>query len=183
MNRPRDTQRVSEEPAQFSYVDHVGFSVPNLEEAVSFFVRAFGAEELYRSRRVGEGEFMVDTFDAPPDSSFELAMLRLPPNINVELFQWTGATPAAILPPPLYAVGGHHLCLYAEDIEVAYSHLAGLPGVRMLGGIKTVPPGSPVAGTRWTYLVSPWGLHIELVNRADVADGPHFVIPGTSVTK
>lgn len=176
VNRPRDTQRVSEEPARFSYVDHVGFSVPNLDEAVSFFVGAFGAEELYRSRRVGEGAFMLETFDAPSDSSFELAMLRLPPNINIELFQWSVPSEAGTS-PPLYAAGGHHLCLYSDDIEAAYSRLAQIPGVRMLGRIKTVPPGSPVAGTKWTYLVSPWGLHIEIVNRADVGDRPRFIVP------
>ena len=31
------------------HVDHVAFTVPDLDDAVSFFVQGFGAEELYRS--------------------------------------------------------------------------------------------------------------------------------------
>ena len=33
------------------YADHVAFTVPDLDEAVGFFVEALGAEELYRSTR------------------------------------------------------------------------------------------------------------------------------------
>jgi catechol 2,3-dioxygenase-like lactoylglutathione lyase family enzyme len=33
------------------HVDHVAFTVPDLDTAVHFFVQAFGAEELYRSER------------------------------------------------------------------------------------------------------------------------------------
>jgi extradiol dioxygenase family protein len=31
------------------YADHVAFTVPDLDEAIQFFVQALGAEELYRS--------------------------------------------------------------------------------------------------------------------------------------
>ena len=47
----------------------------------------------------------------------------------------------------------------------------------LLGEIKVVGPGSPVAGTRWTYFMTPWGLQMELVDRAGVVDLPEFVTP------
>src|SRR5215472_7643176 len=69
-----------------AYVDHIGISVPDLNTAVSFFCSVLGATELYRSTRSGQGDFMRETFDVDPEASFELCMLRVPPNLNLELF-------------------------------------------------------------------------------------------------
>ena len=33
------------------YADHVAFTVPDLDQAVQFFVQTLGAQELYRSTR------------------------------------------------------------------------------------------------------------------------------------
>ena len=33
------------------HTDHVGLTVPNLEDGIRFFVEVLGAEELYRSER------------------------------------------------------------------------------------------------------------------------------------
>ena len=63
----------------------------------------------------------------------------------------------------------------AANIKAACDYLAAYPRVRLLGEIKAVGPGSPVAGTRWTYLMTPWGLQMELVDRAGVVDLPEFV--------
>jgi len=162
----------------FAYVDHIGISVPDLNAAASFFCSALGATELYRSARSGQGNFMRETFDVDPAASFELCMLRVPPNLNLELFQWSAPT-RRLVPPSASDVGGHHVCVYVDDIDAAYAYLSAIEGVRMLGPIKTVPPGGPVSGTRWTYFCTPWGLQMELVNRAAVVDGPSLVSPRT----
>jgi catechol 2,3-dioxygenase-like lactoylglutathione lyase family enzyme len=159
-----------------SYVDHVGLSVPDLEEAVGFFRDVLGAEELYRSSRGGDPRAMVEAFGVAPESSCTLAMLRLPPNLNLELFQWDGPD-RRLEPPRASDVGGHHLCIYVADADAACAYLRTVPSVRVLGGVKTVGPGSPVAGTRWTYFVTPWGLRMELVERSAVVDPPGFVVP------
>ncbi|BAS12646.1 glyoxalase/Bleomycin resistance protein/dioxygenase [Arthrobacter sp. Hiyo8] len=87
------------------HTDHVGLTVPNLDEGIRFFVEVLGAEELYRSERGPDEEFMPTNFDVPADAKLTLAMLRLPPNLNIELFEWSStqrrgtrrgtATPAA----------------------------------------------------------------------------------------
>ena len=165
----------------FAYVDHIGISVPDLNAAVSFFCSVLGATELYRSTRSGQGDFMRETFDVDPEASFELSMLRVPPNLNLELFQWSAPT-RRLVPPSASDVGGHHVCVYVDDIDAAYAYLSAIEGVRMLGPIKTVPPGGPVSGTRWTYFCTPWGLQMELVNRAAVVDGPSLVSPKDAMT-
>lgn len=159
------------------HVDHAAFTVPDLNEAVSFFVEVLGAEELYRSRRGPDPEFMPLHFNVPPDAALELCMLRLPPNLNVELFQWT-STDQRMEHPRHNDRGGHHLCFVVDDVDDAIAHLEGIAGVRILGGRKEVGPDSPlVAGNRWTYFVTPWGLLIELVDRSRVRHPPNLVGP------
>ena len=56
--------------------------------------------------------------------------------------------------------------------------LRDIPGVRVLGDRKEVAGDSPrVAGNRWTYFLTPWGLLMELVDRSRVADPPALVGP------
>ncbi|MCM6761652.1 VOC family protein [Rathayibacter sp. ZW T2_19] len=159
------------------HVDHAAYAVPDLEQAVAFFVEVLGAEELYRSRRGPDAEFMPLHFDVPDDAALELSMLRLPPNLNIELFEWATAD-QRFEHPRLSDRGGHHLCLVVDDVDEAVEHLRGIDGVRILGGRKEVGGDSPsVAGNRWTYFRTPWGLHMELVDRSRVKDAPELVGP------
>lgn len=159
------------------HVDHAAFTVPDLDEAVDFFVEVLGAEELYRSRRGPDPSFMPLHFDVPPDASLELSMLRFPPNLNIELFQWHSADKRPDHPRHSDR-GGHHLCLIVDDVDDAVAHLRTIPGVEVLGGRKEVGPDSPtVAGNRWTYFLTPWGLLMELVDRSRVKDPPKLVGP------
>lgn len=159
------------------YADHVAFTVPDLDEAVRFFVDALGAEELYRSSRGPDARFMPDNFAVPEDARLTLSMLRLPPNINVELFEWDTADRRGEHPRHSDA-GGHHLCFVVDDVDEAIAVLREIPGVRALGERKEVADDSPrVAGNRWTYFLTPWGLLMEIVDRSRVADPPDLVGP------
>lgn len=163
-------------PHGFRYADHVGFTVPDLAEAVTFFVEALGAEELYRSARGPDPDFMPEHFEVPADARLELVMLRMPPNLNVELFQWHSEDQRREFPRHC-DFGGHHLCFAVEDVDEAITHLEA-HGARVLGGTKEVGPDSPVvAGNRWTYLQAPWGLLLELVDRSRVQNPPPLVVP------
>jgi catechol 2,3-dioxygenase-like lactoylglutathione lyase family enzyme len=155
----------------------VAFTVPDLTEAVTFFVDVLGAQELYTSRRGPDPSAMPLNFDVPPDAALELSMLRLPPNLNIELFQWRTADQRTEHPRHSDR-GGHHLCFAVEDVDEAVAHLTQIPGVRILGARKEVGQDSPsVAGNRWTYFVTPWGLLMELVDRSRVQNPPNFVGP------
>lgn len=159
------------------YVDHVAFTVPDLDQAARFFVDVLGAEELYRSQRGPDAAFMPENFRMPADSALELTMLRLPPNLNVELFQWSGSDLRTERPRHGDA-GGHHLAFVVDDVDAAADYLRTVPGVDLLGEVKQVAADSPrVAGNRWTYFTAPWGLLIELVDRSRVVDPPRLVGP------
>ena len=50
--------------------------------------------------------------------------------------------------------------------------------MRILGERKEVAGDSPaVAGNRWIYFLTPWGLLMELVDRSRVQSPPNFVGP------
>lgn len=159
------------------HADHVAFTVPDLEQAVRFFVQALGAQELYRSTRGPDAQFMPENFAVPSDARLTLAMLRMPPNLNVELFEWSSSDRRTEHPRHSDA-GGHHLCFVVDDVDQAIAALRTIPGVRVLGDRKEVAGDSPrVAGNRWTYFLTPWGLLMEIVDRSRVADPPPLVGP------
>jgi catechol 2,3-dioxygenase-like lactoylglutathione lyase family enzyme len=155
----------------FRSADHFGIVVPDLEQAVEFFENVLGASVLRRGGRPNQPDFMIENFHAPADSSYRLAMLRLPPDLNLELFEWTSSETRTTM-PCLADLDAHHLALRVDDIDAATTYLTLFEGVAMLGRIKTVPSGVAGAGTRYVYLTAPWGLHLELVDRTAALGTP-----------
>ncbi|QYB00313.1 VOC family protein (plasmid) [Rhodococcus sp. USK10] len=158
------------------WVDHVAFTVPDLDDATRLFIDLFGAEELYRSTRGPDASFMPEHFGVPEDAHLELRMLRLPPNLNIELFQWwsTDRTPTF---PRMSDAGGHHLCFVVDDVDDVVDALKRHSNLRILGSRKEVNGDSPVAGNRWIYAQTTWGLVLEFVDRSRVVDPPRMVGP------
>ena len=144
-------------------VHHVAYTVPDLDQAVAFFTGVLGARLAYRTGPIADpdGDWMVRQLGVDRRATAHIAMLRLGPVTNVELFQYTGPGRRRRMPRNS-DWGGHHLALWTEDFDASAAHLLGYPGVRMRGEPQTVKEG-PIAGTRWVYLTTPWGLHLELV--------------------
>ena len=66
-------------------VDHVGVSVPNFDQAISFFRDVLGAEFLFRFEESPGTENPADlekTLEVDPNSKLKVAMLRLGPSLN-----------------------------------------------------------------------------------------------------
>ena len=170
------TQTPSRLPG-LQYVDHVAFTVPDLDEATQVFTVLFGAELLYESRRGPDAAIMPEHFGVPADAHLKLRMLRLPPNLNVELFQWWTEDRRPTFPRASDA-GGHHLCFVVEDVDDVVQAIGTLSGIEILGARKEVAGDSPaVAGNRWVYARTDWGLILEFVDRSRVADPPRLVGP------
>jgi catechol 2,3-dioxygenase-like lactoylglutathione lyase family enzyme len=150
-------------------VDHVAVTVPDLDAAAALLVEVFGAEELYRRRYappLGSDEMAVQ-YGAHVEASYRLAKLRLA-GTDVELFEYTA--PDQRTDHPRNAdVGGGHLGLRVADVDAAVALLADEPRVRVLGAVRQIAPPHPLAGRRWVYLVTNWGLQLELV--ADAVAG------------
>jgi catechol 2,3-dioxygenase-like lactoylglutathione lyase family enzyme len=144
-------------------VDHFAFTVPDLDLAVDFFVDAFGAQELYRvheERQPGD-PWMTEHLGVDARAVADIAMLRLGPVTNIELFQYSspGSTGA---PPRTQDIGGHHLAFLVDDVDRAVEHFARREDVSVLGTPQTMGDEYPNAGDRWIYFTTSWGFYFEV---------------------
>lgn len=145
-------------------VDHVAFTVPDLDEAVAFFVDVLGCEYVYK---VGptedpDGDWMERRLNVHPRASLRFVMLRCGPNLNVELYEWDAPDQNTAMPKNSDHAG-RHVAIYVDDIDAAHRYLRGQRGVKVLDGPQEVP-GGPIAGTRWFYFLTPWGMQMEVVS-------------------
>jgi catechol 2,3-dioxygenase-like lactoylglutathione lyase family enzyme len=142
--------------------DHVAFTVPDLGQAVAFFTEHLGAVVVFEDGPF-DGPEVAGRLDVEPGTSCRLAMLRLGDRINLELFEYDA--PGRVTRAPRNSdVGGHHLAFYVDDVDAARAYLRGVAGVRLMDGPNDAGDGSPVAGQRWFYLETPWGLHLEITS-------------------
>ena len=143
-------------------LDHVGVTVPDLDEAHAFFVDVLGCEYMYELGPFARGgEWMTSQLGVEPDTVMRrLRFFRLGGQAVFEVFEYDAAH-AATVPPRNSDVGGHHLALYVDDLDVAVAHLRAR-GVEVMG--EPVASGGPSEGQRWIYFRAPWGLQLELVS-------------------
>lgn len=148
-------------------VDHAAYTVPDLDEAVAFFVDHFGAEVIFYDGpfRDDVSDGMRRRLDVDPRAVSRIAMIRIGKHHNLELFEYTAPVQQTVLPRNS-DVGGHHMGFYVDDIDAAYDYVRSIPGVVVQEGPNGVDPTAPVAGQRWFYFQSPWGMQLELTTCA-----------------
>lgn len=142
--------------------DHLGITVPDLEEAHRFLVEVLGAEYRYRlGSRSGEGDWMSTHLGVDDAGTIrDIRFYRLPGGLDVEVFGYD-VPQQALTVPRNSDIGGHHLALYVEDLDAAVTHLRAI-GVEVMGSPTTSSGGH--LGQRWVYFRAPWGLQCELVS-------------------
>lgn len=143
--------------------DHVGITVPDLEEARTFFVDVLGCDYLYTlgPLRDDEGTWMADHLNVHPRATCPaLHFFRCGDAAVFEVFEYT-APDQNLTPPRNSDVGGHHIALYVDDLDAAVEYLRA-NNVTVLGE-PTVSKG-PHEGQRWVYFLAPWGMQFELVS-------------------
>jgi catechol 2,3-dioxygenase-like lactoylglutathione lyase family enzyme len=143
--------------------DHIGFTVPDLDEAQRFFVDVLGAEHIYTlGAKQSDDDWMAVHIGVDPRTVIrEIRFYRLGNGSNVELFQYDVADGSQLPQPRNSDIGGHHLAIYVDDMDAAIAYLASR-GVEIMGD----PTSSKQAaeGQRWLYFRSPWGMQFELVS-------------------
>jgi len=142
-------------------IEHVGLTVPDLDEAVRFFCDTLGCVHVFDGGRFAEPEFMRRQLGVAADASLRYCFLRCGHGPNLEVFEYE-ARDRSLEPPRNSDVGGHHLAFYVDDLSVAVDYLR-RRGVRVQGEPVTIEDG-PAAGSVWVYFLAPWGLQLELVS-------------------
>jgi catechol 2,3-dioxygenase-like lactoylglutathione lyase family enzyme len=143
--------------------DHLGLTVPKLDEAVNFFVDVIGCEAFYKLGPFkADNDWMQVHLNVDPRAEIpQIRVMRCGSGINLEIFEYSAADQNKKVPRNS-DIGGHHLAFYVEDMAKAVEHLKA-KGVKMLGEPTTMKEG-PSAGETWMYFLAPWGMQLELVS-------------------
>ena len=143
--------------------DHIGFTVPDLDEAIDFFVNVIGCEPFYElGPFASDGDWMQTHLNVHPRTVMKkLRFLRCRNGANFEVFEYEA--PGQNRQQPLNSdVGGHHLAFYVDDMDAAVAYLKS-NGVRVLGE-PTVRTSGPSGGQTWGDFLAPGGRQFELVS-------------------
>ncbi len=149
-------------------MQHIGFTVPDLDRAVDFFKTMFGAVECLSTGLIdADDDFMRRRLGVPGNTRIEdIKVLRVGTGTNLELFQYSGdAEPDTALKRNSQP-GGFHLAFQVDDCNTAADRLRAA-GVEVLDGPTYVDAGA-MEGLTWCYLKAPWGQFLEIVSM----DGP-----------
>ncbi|WP_026556147.1 VOC family protein [Arthrobacter sp. 35W] len=142
-------------------LDHVGLCVPDLEEAVAFFVEAFGATVVFRLDRIRDPEGgSMQRIGANQTAEFEAVMIDVA-GARLELLQWWSGESKTGQPAAM-DVGASHLALQTPDIHATLAALRQMPGVVVMGEPVTFTEGA-TPGLSNAFVRAPWGTILELV--------------------
>ncbi len=142
--------------------EHIGFTVPDLDEAERFFVDVIGCELVYRlGPFLRDDNWMSEHMNLHPRTVMrELRFFRCKTGPNFEIFQFEPHDPPA--PQPKNSdIGGHHLAFYVDDFDLALEYLKA-KGVKILG--EPTFSRNASEGQKWVYFLTPWGMQLELVS-------------------
>ena len=127
--------------------DHIGFTVPDLDEADEFFVDVIGCERVYSLGpfRHDDSDWMQEHLAVHPRTVMRrLNFYRCGYGTNFEVFEYEPADEQR--PQPRNSdLGGHHLAFYVDDFDAAHAYLLS-KGIRFLG--EPTLSGNASAGQR-----------------------------------
>lgn len=147
-------------------LDHIGFTVPDLPQAHAWLVDVLGCEYMYKLGPFErpDDDWMAEHLNVDPRAVMrELHFFRLGGQAVFEVFQYEAPVQRED-PPRNSDVGGHHVALYVDDLDLAVRYLHE-HGVTVLG--EPTASRSASEGQRWVYFLAPWGMQFELVSYPD----------------
>lgn len=144
-------------------VDHVGVTVPDLDEATAFFTEVLGFRKSYRLGPFSaEDDWMSENIGTLPSAKMLIQVLEGASATKLELFGFEASAPGEA-PLKRDAPGAASIGLSVDDLESVVSKLKSA-GCEILGETKEMPEG-PLEGLRWIYARAPWGLLLFLSHR------------------
>ena len=139
-------------------VDHTGFVVSSLDEAVRFWIGALGFELERKSEMGGDFLHQVTGVDDP---NVKAAIVKAPGGYVVELLQYSKGRQNGAVPDSAGAIGAAHLALTVKDIRAAIARVEAA-GWRAKGSPLPIA-GGPRKGTLVAYVSGPDHITIELM--------------------
>lgn len=143
-------------------LDHIGFTVPDLDEAHAFLTEVLGCEYLYSlGPFAGDDDWMAEHLNVATRAVVrENRFFRCGDQAVFEVFHYEAPDQRDALPRNS-DIGGHHVALYVDDLDAAVAYLRSRD-VTVLG--EPTASKGPAEGNRWVYFLAPWGMQFELVS-------------------
>ena len=142
---------------RYTALDHIGFSVTDLDRSIDFYNLLLGEEPILR--KVWDVEY-VSRILGYPKVKLDAAFWRLPGGTILELLEYVEPGPGQV-DMETYNAGNAHLCLVTEDMDADFARLRGHAELRSEDPIEI--PWGPYEGGRAAYLRDPDGISIELI--------------------
>lgn len=145
-------------------INHIGITVPNVEEATIFFKNALGAKVAYDGLTHHDtprgGAKTEKQLGLTPGTTIRYQrMLQIGTGPSLEIFELE--THDSRLAARLQDIGLNHLSFYVDDIESAYERLKAA-GATMLSNVHGNSRYEDTPGNGSVYGKAPWGTLIEL---------------------
>ncbi|MFC3352407.1 VOC family protein [Sphingobacterium zeae] len=148
-------------------IDHIGITVPNIEEAAKFLEEAFGATAIYDNvvptDKPTEGaEAEAKLGFAKGSAIVHMRMMRIGDGACIELFEMKvpGERKKDIIPSD---IGLQHFAVYTDDIDKTKEKFENAGG-RLLKGPNEMLGREGGKGNHFMYCVTPWGTFVELIS-------------------
>ena len=145
-------------------MDHVGITVPDVAEAVSWFEDVMGCVAPFTFGPFSDptGTFMQDLLDVDPRAVIQqITMVRCGRSANIELFHYTAPDQLTTFPRNS-DWAGHHIAFYVTDIDAAVAYMVSKGAKKFLGPLAVTD--GPAAGQSINYFRTPFGTYIELIS-------------------
>ncbi len=137
-------------------VNHVSFTVSNLDESIVFYRDILGLKCVSKAQRDKQFSSAVTGINGV---EMDIAYMQAP-GIAVELIQYKSGQGVAI-DTATNNPGSAHLCFYVKDYDEWMLKMKER-GVRICGQICTVPAG-PNKGRKVCYVLDNEGNHLEFI--------------------
>ncbi|MGH2872414.1 MAG: VOC family protein, partial [Solirubrobacteraceae bacterium] len=145
-------------------VDHVGITVPDIDEAIAWFQDVLGATNPLTFGPISDptGDLMHELVGVSPKAVIDqISLLRIGHSANIELFQYAAPGQNRTFPKNS-DWAGHHIAFYVKDIDAAV-HYMERKGVEKFEGPYSITAG-PADGMIINYFKTPFNTYIEFIS-------------------
>ncbi len=140
-------------------MDHVGITVPDIDEAVAWFENVMGC---VAPLTFGPFSGVQDLLDVDPQAVIhQITMVRCGRSANIELFDYSAPNQRTDFPKNS-DWAGHHIAFYVTDIDTAVQYMVAHGAQKFLGPLPVTE--GPAAGQSINYFRTPFGTYIELIS-------------------
>ena len=140
-------------------VNHVCFTVSDLDRSIAFWTRLTGAGPESRVEYKEPQDAAVTGY---PGVHMSAAYFRFPGDLLLELFEYHVPESVAASSNETYVVGNAHVGIVVDDLDEAYRHLQDTGATFRSDGPVPIETGEH-AGARTMYVRDPDGITIEIL--------------------